>query len=224
MKQADFGVIFDMDGVLLDTEPLWGASMMEVAVNHGVQLSYEDLRFTTGLRIHEVTAYWADRFPWSGTASADEIAEDILDHIIGSAQKNARVMPGIVAHLEYLKSQQIPIGLATSSPFRMADALIRHFGIADYFDNVSTGDQCTLGKPHPEVYLKCAAALGQDGYNCIAIEDSVNGMVSAKAARMKVIAIPEMDKLAHPAFGLADVLIASMEDFALEDWRKLAES
>lgn len=218
MRLTTQGVIFDMDGVLLDTEPLWGDSMMAVASAHGIEVSYAQLRFTTGLRIHEVTAFWADKFPWKKAISAHEVAEDILDHIIANAVKNSRVMPGIAAHLEFLRSHNIPVGVATSSPRRMMSALLGHFGIDHYFLQSVCGDEVTLAKPHPEIYLRCAEALGIKAYDAVAIEDSVNGMVSAKAARMRVVAVPEAAKLELPAFGLADWVVASMEDLKPDFW------
>lgn len=211
-------VIFDMDGVLLDTEPLWGESMMAVAQSHGIKVGYNELRFTTGLRIHEVTRFWADKFPWEKSVSSDEVAEDILDHIIANAKVNGRVMPGIKEHLEYLKQNKFPIGVATSSPRRMLQALLEHYDLLSFFDVAVCGDEVSLAKPHPEIYLKCAALLGIPGYDCTAVEDSVNGMVAAKAARMRVIAVPEQAKLKLPAFGLADKVVPSMEALPPQFW------
>lgn len=218
MKLTTQGVIFDMDGVLLDTEPLWAESMMAVGQAHGIEVSYAQLRHTTGLRIHEVTAFWADKFPWKKNISAHEVAEDILDHIIANAIENSRIMPGIIEHLEYLRQHEFPIGVATSSPRRMMSTLLKHFGIAPYFHQAVCGDEVALAKPHPEIYLRCAEALGIAPYDAVAIEDSVNGMISAKAARMRVVAIPEAAKQALPAFGLADIVVTSMHDLKPDIW------
>lgn len=214
-------VIFDMDGILLDTEPLWGESIMAVAKQHNILVSYADLRFTTGLRIHEVTAYWKEKFPWGTSATSDAVAEAILDHIIDNSKRHATVLPGIIRHLAYLSSQNIPLGVATSSPWRMAESLLAHFGIKDFFQHLATGDQVSDGKPHPAVYLECAHQLQVAAHNCIAVEDSINGMVAAKAARMKVLVIPEIAKLEHPAFGLADAIYDSMENVSEDFWHQV---
>lgn len=221
MMIQDLGVIFDMDGVLLDTEPLWGESMMNIARSHNINVTYADLRFTTGLRIHEVTDFWAHKFPWSGPATAHQVAEDILEDIIANACRNAKVMPGITHHLSYLKARNIPIGVATSSTRRMMETLLKHFGIDHFFDHTVCGDEVALAKPHPEIYLKCAQKIGVQPYNCVAVEDSVNGMVSAKAARMKVIIVPEAAKINLPAFGLADKKVPSMEWMDTDAWHSL---
>jgi len=212
-------VIFDMDGILLDTEPLWGESMMRVAKNYEVPVTYPDLRFTTGLRIHEVTEFWQEKFPWKNNSiSSFQIAEEILDDIIANAQENADVMAGVIDHLEYLKHNNYKIGVATSSPTRMMESLLSHFGIWGFFDATISADSCDFGKPHPQVYLKAAETLGILSHNCIAIEDSLNGIIAAKAARMKVIAVPEERLQNDKRFGIADLLLQSLDHFSTEEW------
>lgn len=204
-------VIFDMDGLLLDTEPLWGEAMLEVAAHYQIPIRLADFRATTGLRIYEVTAYWAEKFPWPGEASSEQIADDILDAIIYKSKTHGRIMPGALQLLDWLHEEEITRGLATSSPMRMVTELIAHFQLEDRFQALLSADTALMGKPHPEVYLQCAHALNVAPWNCLALEDSVNGMVAAKAARMKVVVVPEAQKFNHPGFGLADGKLASLE-------------
>ncbi len=213
--------IFDMDGLLLDTEPLWGISMLKIAKHYQVPITSNFFKYTTGLRIYEVTEFWKEKFPWPGNASAKQLADDILDDIIALAKRQGDIMPGVVACLEWLRSKNIPTGLATSSPTVMLDQLIDHFGLRHYFQALTSADTALFGKPHPEVYLQCAHALNQAPWDCVAFEDSVNGMISAKAARMKVVVIPEPAKIDDPRFGLADVKLASLTDFNEEVWQEL---
>lgn len=215
--------IFDMDGLLLDTEPLWGISMMQVARQHQVPVTMEQLRFTTGLRIYEVTAYWQQRFPWPGSISAQELADDILDDIIARTMVDGSVLPGVTHTLELLKQQDIHLGLATSSPTRMLQQLIHHFGLTSYFETMVSADTAISGKPHPEVYLQCAHALHVSPWDSVAFEDSVNGMIAAKAARMKVVLVPESAKFADLRFGLADIKLNSLTDFNLGIWESLKD-
>lgn len=216
--------IFDMDGLLLDTEPLWGVSMLKIARHYQVPGGPNFFKHTTGLRIYEVTEYWAEKFPWPGTASPRQLADEILDDIIALAKKEGAIMPGAIACLEWMRRKNIKIGLATSSPTRMMQELIDHFGLNTYFDVLTSADTALSGKPHPEVYLQCAHALIEMPWNCVAFEDSVNGMVSAKAARMKVVAVPEPARLADPKFGLADLVIPSLENFTEEQWQLVTDA
>lgn len=213
--------IFDMDGLLLDTEPLWGESMLKVAGKHQVNIRSDFFKHTTGLRINEVTAFWKEKFGWMSDISSDGMAQEIVEDIVALSIAKSRVMPGIVALLEQLKQQQIPLGVATSSPQYMMDTLLKHFGIYHYFEYCASAEHETFGKPHPAVYLKCAERLGAPSWDCIAFEDSVNGMVSAKAARMKVVAVPDGHNVNNPKFAIADLVLDNLERMEVGDLLKL---
>jgi HAD superfamily hydrolase (TIGR01509 family) len=213
--------IFDMDGLLLDTEPLWGESMLAIAGHYQIPVTLQQFRHTTGLRIFEVTRFWQEKFPWPGNVDADTIANDILDDIIARSKEKGRVMPGVVECLHWLRAQGVLIGLATSSPMRMVDALIGHFNLSDFFDVMHSADAANFGKPHPEVYLQCAEALHIAPYNSVAFEDSLNGVIAGKAARMKVVAVPEAAKLTDPRFAIADLKLASLAEFTPQMWSDL---
>lgn len=203
-----------MDGLLLDTEPLWGRCMLRAAQKHQVPLDGDCFRETTGLRIGEVTDYWAIRYPWQGVSPAG-LAEEILDDIIQEARCNGRVLPGVDTTLQLLKKEGFKTGLASSSPLRMITALTHHFGITEYFDTITSADAVAYGKPHPAVFLHCAELLGSSPLECLVLEDSINGVIAAKAARMKVIAIPDAHHYNDPRFAIADARLKSMEDFEL---------
>ena len=203
-----------MDGLLLDTEPLWGESMLRVAEKHKIPITRERFKDTTGLRIYEVTDHWAIHYPWEGR-SAKEVAEEILDDIIASSKQTGTVLKGVEDTLKLLRKHHYKTGLASSSPRHMIDALIDHFDIRKYFDVVTSADAVELGKPHPAVFLHCAAELGAKPNQCLVLEDSVNGMIAGKAARMKVIVVPDELHFDDPRFSLADSKLKSLEDFDL---------
>lgn len=205
-------VLYDMDGLLLDTEPLWGESMLRVAAKHKIPIGRDRFKETTGLRIYEVTDYWAIKYPWTGS-TADEVANEILDDIIASSKAVGKVLPGVIQSLELFKKHKFKIGLASSSPARMIEGLVEHFGIRKYFDCISSADVVALGKPHPGVFLHCAEAMGSTPLQCVVLEDSVNGMIAGKAARMKVIVVPDELHFDDPRFALADAKLRSLEDF-----------
>jgi HAD superfamily hydrolase (TIGR01509 family) len=208
-------VLFDMDGLLLDTEPLWGESMLRVAKKHKIPITRERFKETTGLRIYEVTDHWAAHYPWNGKSSK-EVAEEILDDIIAASKQSGMVLKGVENALKLLRKHHYKIGLASSSPQHMIDALINHFGLTKYFDCITSADAVELGKPHPAVFLHCAALLGSKPNECLVLEDSVNGMIAGKAARMKVIVVPDELHFDDPRFELADGKLKSMEDFDLD--------
>ncbi|MES2477493.1 MAG: hexitol phosphatase HxpB [Bacteroidota bacterium] len=202
-------VIFDMDGLLLDTEPLWSISMLHVAQKHNIPIATHQFKETTGLKIHEVVAYWAVKYPWQG-AGVHEVAEEIIDHIIALSKQQAKVMPGAVILLEQLVAKGYKLGVATSSPIRMLQDLIHFFKLSHYFQELSSADTVGYGKPHPAVFLHCAAQLKSDPLQCIVLEDSVNGVIAAKAARMKVIAIPDSIYYDDMRFAIADRKVNSL--------------
>ncbi len=213
-------VLFDMDGLLLDTEPLWGVSMLRVAEKHKIPITGDRFKETTGLRIYEVTNYWSLKYPWEGKTPED-VAEEILDDIIALSKTDGRVLPGVLPLLELLKKNDYKIGLASSSPAKMIDALVTHFGIKEYFDCITSADVAELGKPHPAVFLHCAESLGSSPLKCLVLEDSVNGMIAGKAARMKVLVVPDALHFDDPRFALADAKLNSLEDLDLDMIRRL---
>lgn len=209
-----------MDGLLLDTETLWGLSMWAVANKHGIVIAPERFAETTGLRIHQVCEHWSRHYPWQG-ASADEVAEEILDDIIERAKTHGRVMPGVERLLVQAEDAGFRIGLASSSPLRMIEALVKHYGLWDRFRAVTSADGLQYGKPHPEVFLKCAEQLEAKPHECLVLEDSVNGCIAGKAALMKVVAVVEARNWEDPRFAVADFKIRSLEDLSLEEIQRM---
>ena len=208
-------VIFDMDGLLLDTEPLWGKSMWRIAQKHQIPILQQQFKETTGLKIHEVVAYWAIKYPWKG-ASVEQIAEEIIDDIIALSKAEGRVMPGVISLLKNLKTKGYKLGVATSSPARMLHELIDFFELKSFFIELSSADTVGYGKPHPAVFLHCAAQMESEPLNCLVFEDSFNGIIAAKAARMRVIAVPDELHFNEPRFAAADKKIRSLEDVDVE--------
>lgn len=218
----NMAAIFDMDGLLLDTDPsIWVESMHEVAASYNISVTNDLLKHTRGLRIYEVTEFWNAYFEWNNSAKAHQIAEEILDAVIVKAHQKGKVLPGVIEILNAMQAADIPLGLATSSPQRLVDDLLQFFNLKHFFKVISTADHCGSGKPHPEVYLNSASALGVVPWRTVAFEDSVNGMVAAKAARMFVVAVPETAHFEDKQFGLADLKLHSLADFNIADYHKL---
>ena len=118
-------------------------------------------------------------------------AQAIVDTVVSHITRDGAPMPGVVDALQACQQHQLKIGLATSSSSDIITAVLNRIGIGGYFNAIESAESLTYGKPHPEVYLNCAKALNIDPVSCLAIEDSFNGLIAARAANMQTIAIPE---------------------------------
>jgi HAD superfamily hydrolase (TIGR01509 family) len=214
-------VIFDMDGLLINSEPLWGEAMEEVFAAIGVTMTPELALRTTGLRTNEVVDYWQRYFGWEGYSN-ETVTNDILDSVIHKIVASATLQPGAEAVLEAFRSRGIRMGLASSSPVRVIETALNHFRLTPYFAAVHSAEHEVYGKPHPAVYISCAEKLGATPIHCLAFEDSINGMVAAKAARMKAVVVPEAHNRTNPKYALADLNLHSLEDFGEEHWAELS--
>ena len=202
-------VIFDMDGVLIDSEPLWKIAMMDVFTALGTSLEKKDFERTVGLRIDQVVDFWNRDQNW-GVTDIYKVVDDIIDRMVDLIRQNPQPLPGVIDTLEFLEKQPIKMGLATSSPVRLIDAVLDHLNIRTFFDAIHSAEFEPYGKPHPAVYLSTAKTLALSPEHCLVIEDSLNGIISAKAALMQVVCIPEKTHFPNPKLGLADFHFESM--------------
>ncbi len=202
-------VIFDMDGLLIDSEPFWQQAEMEVFKEVGIHLTLEMCLQTTGLRIDEVTQYWFNKQPWEGTA-LHTITNKIVDTVIHKIQTEGVMKEGVFQTLEFFKQQNIPMAIASSSYHRLINAVVEHLNISHYFQHLVSAEDDIYGKPHPSVYIRTAEKLGVPPTTCLVYEDSFNGVLAAKAARMKTVAIPEVK---DARFIIADKILHSLEEW-----------
>lgn len=205
-------VVFDMDGLLINSEPLWVEGMQEVLATVGVEITPELAVQTTGLRTSEVIAYWHDYFQWNHK-SREQVAEEIIETVSYKIAQEGHLMEGIPYILDFFQNRGLKMGLASSSPLQFIEQALTHFGIRGYFSTVSSAEYEPYGKPHPAVYLSCLQQLGSQPLKSMAFEDSVNGMIAAKAARMKVVVVPEPHNRQNPRYILADLQLSSLQEF-----------
>jgi len=208
-------VIFDMDGVLIDSEPLWHEAANDAFERFGIRLTPEAYATSIGLRTKEFVASWFRTFGISMEES-DRTEEDINRLVIRKIEEKGEAMPGVGTVLQKLKRAGFTIGLATSSPHSLIDVVVDKLSIRSYFSAFTSAEGLTHGKPHPQVYLDCASALGVAPVDCCCFEDSFNGMIAAKAARMNCIAIPPPAFRQEGRFRAADLVLGSLEEFELD--------
>ncbi|MBD1389583.1 hexitol phosphatase HxpB [Neiella sp. HB171785] len=201
-------IIFDMDGVIIDSEPFWQQAEVEVFNRYGVPVTTDMALQTMGLRIDLVVEHWFKHYPCATPKQV--LVNEMLDRVNQLVRDQGQALPGFLPLLERIKAQGIAVGLATSSPLSMADNVIQRLAIDGQFDAINSAEKLPYGKPHPQVYLDCAAALGVDPLDCLAIEDSVTGLTAAKAARMKAIAVPPPESFDKAGYGIADIKLASL--------------
>jgi mannitol-1-/sugar-/sorbitol-6-/2-deoxyglucose-6-phosphatase len=205
-------VIFDMDGLLIDSEPLWGLAMREVFSTVGVELSTELASHTTGLRTKEVVSYWHNYFKWDAK-SAEQVTDEIIENVTARILREGRAMEGLHYILDFFAERNFKMGLASSSPMRLIQSVLDHLQIGASLHAVVSAEFEPYGKPHPAVYLSCAEKLNSSPLECVAFEDSVTGMIAAKAARMKVVVVPEVHRREEKKFVLADLKLDSLLEF-----------
>lgn len=205
-------VIFDMDGVLIDSEPFWEEAGKETLSVFGITLTLDQYMLTTGLRTREWVDWWFTFFNID-KRFATEAEATIVSKAIEKIKDHAVTMPGVDYIFQFFTDRNFIIGLATSSPTALIDVVTEKLGIRKYIKAYSSAEELPHSKPHPQVYLNCAEKLNVPPLNCICFEDSFNGMIAAKAARMKCVVIPAQVQIQLPHWSAANLKIDSFHAF-----------
>jgi len=213
-------VIFDMDGLLLDSEDFWQQAEYETFAALGVPLSLADTVKTVGWRCDYVVDYWYQQSPWTGPTQG-EVTDQIIAQVIKLIHQRGVLLPGAREALQLCQQLRLPVALATSSNHDMMLAALEHFELLPYFKATCSAQYLPYAKPHPQVYLNAAAALGVAPEHCLALEDSVTGVIAAKAARMRCIAVPEHKHRHDPRYSIADAVLDSLRQLTSDQLIKL---
>jgi HAD superfamily hydrolase (TIGR01509 family) len=202
--------LFDMDGLLIDSEILWHQAEVEIFGSLGVPLFESSSRSTKGVFVNEVVEYWFARYPWS-EPSNDEVVDQLLERVGSLVESEGRLLPGAIRAID-LTSEHGPVALASSTPLALINRCLDHFGLTDRFVSIHSAEFEPYGKPHPGVFLTAAASLGIEPSRCLVIEDSSAGVIAARAASMSVLAVPSREDRAEVEFLLADLVLESLEE------------
>ena len=201
--------IFDMDGLLIDSEVLWHEAEVEILGGLGVPIDVDGCRTTKGMFVGEVTRHWFGRYPWVGL-SPEDVAVAIVDRVIDLLLKKGELKPGAEHAIALCVDRGLSLAVASSSEYRLIELALDHFGLRRHFEVIHSAEDEEYGKPHPAVFLTTAATLGVLPRRCLVWEDAPAGVIAAKAATMACIAVPEKGEGHHPAFGLADLVVESL--------------
>lgn len=215
-------VIFDMDGLLIDSEPLWEAAGTEALQRYGVALTDNQYHTTTGLRTREWLEWWFSQFNVDH-AFLQEAEEFIIAKAIEKIGLHGQPFAGVEYIFSFFRQRGFRIGLATSSPLSLVQVVTEKLKIGEKLDAIASAEKLALGKPHPQVYLDCALLLHAAPHECVCFEDSFNGMIAAKAARMKCVVIPAPGQAHEPKWNAADMQLANLQEFNDEMLERLNE-
>ena len=201
-------VIFDLDGVLIDSEPVWERVRRAYVDEAGGHWLPDSQRRLMGMSTAEWSAYLADELDVG--RPAETVAREVIDRMARAYAADLPLLPGAVETVRRL-ADRWPLGLASSSPRGLIDEVLRDAGLTDAFRATRSTEEERHGKPAPDVYRSVATALGADPHRCVAVEDSSNGLRSAGGAGMIVIAVPRPAYPPDPdALGLATTTLASL--------------
>jgi len=207
-------VVFDLDGVLIDSEGLWDAARQELAAAAGRPWPAEASTAMLGMSTPEWSAYMTDVVGAPGPP--ERVAGEVIDRVAAAYRTRLPLLPGAVEAVSRL-GECFPLGLASSSPRRLIDAVLDAAGIARRFRVTVSTEEVAAGKPSPLVYQEAVRRLGVAADRAAAVEDSTNGLRSAAAAGLTVVAVPNADfPPATEALALAAVVVGSLDEITPE--------
>jgi HAD superfamily hydrolase (TIGR01509 family) len=202
-------VIFDLDGVLVDSEPVWEVVRRQYVADHGGRWRPDAQSRLMGMSTGEWARYLSDELGVRRTP--EQVAADVVTEMVARYAASVPMVPGADTVVRQL-ARSWPLGLASSSPPRLIEAALTASGLADAFAVALSTEGVPNGKPAPDIYLAVAARMGQEPAGCVAVEDSSNGVRSAARAGMSVIAVPDRRyPLDRDAQRRADLVVDSLD-------------
>jgi beta-phosphoglucomutase-like phosphatase (HAD superfamily) len=214
-------ILFDMDGLLVDSEPYWDEARKMLANEAGLDWDWnmDDQKAVMGSSTHEWVEYVIRRFKLD--MPPETVEGKIIANMARLYRRQVPFLPGAIASVN-LAANNFRTGLASSSPIRLIQAVTGNRALKGKFEVTLSGDHVSQGKPAPDIYLAAARALGVRPEHCVCFEDSGNGILAGKAAGMRVIAVP--DHRFSPAtetLARADLVLASLEELTLETFNTI---
>ena len=201
-------VVFDMDGLLLDTETLWHEAEVELFARHGGTFTWDDKMAVIGTSYDFTAEYFADRLK-RPRSDGPALVQEMIELMHALVRRAVEARPGAVELVRRLQADAVPLGLASNSPRFLVDDALATAGLTDAFGVVVTSDDVAHAKPAPDIYLLACERLGVAPADALALEDSASGVTAAKAAGLTCIAVPQF---AETDVSAADRIVDSLEE------------
>jgi HAD superfamily hydrolase (TIGR01509 family) len=202
-------VIFDMDGLLLDTETLWHEAEVELFRRHGAEFTWDDKMAVIGTSYDFTAGYFADRLG-RPREEGDGLVDEMVELMHERVRRQVEARPGALELVERLRDLDgVRIGLASNSPRFLVEDALATAGLTDVFEAIVTSSDVEHAKPAPDIYLCACADLGVAPSEALALEDSASGVAAAKAAGLTCIAVPQY---AETDVSAADRIVDSLEE------------
>lgn len=208
--------IFDMDGLLIDSEPFWRKAEISAFAEVGLILSEADCRETMGYRIDEVVDLWFRRRPWQ-QMDKKQVIQTILTKITAFIRHEGKPLPGAVELVKACKNAGLKTAIASSSPSELIREVVKKFELGSWLDLVHSAEYEPYGKPHPGVFITTAIVLGVNPEECLVFEDSFHGMIAGLAAKMRTVVVPETASFKSEKFNVASLKVKSLADVQLTE-------
>lgn len=198
-----------MDGLIIDSEPLWREAEKITFKTVGHIFTDDMCRETMGMRLTEVVQYWYDKLGWNGK-SLEQVEEELLATVTQLIIEKGEALEGVESSLNYFKSKGYKIALASSSHKKLIKTVLKKLNLTHFFEVINSAELLAYGKPHPMLFMNTAEELGVNPVNCLVIEDSFHGLIAAKAALMKTIVVPDKENWDNPNYNIADFNLKSL--------------
>ncbi len=205
-------VIFDMDGLLIDSEPLWEKTTYKVYKKLGIELNDKHFSKMKGRPTKENAEFLFNKYGWDGPTT-DEVVDLIVKEMVELVKTDISLKPGVHNAFQVCKKANLPISIASSSKKVIIDAAVHTLEIKEHFEHIYSAEFEPYGKPHPGVFISVAEHFNVPVENCLVFEDSPSGVLAAKSAKMKCIAVPDLVGKENPFIQTADIIINSLEEF-----------
>lgn len=204
-------VIFDMDGVISDTQKFHETVEIALLRKHGINVTHEEIESYTGVSDKE---FFEDLFRKHNVYldGVDAVIREKWDMMLELARTGVEPIPGALELINELKNHDLKLGVASASPPEFIKLVLSELGIENLFDAITSSHEVERGKPEPDVFFLTAERLGVSPENCVVIEDGINGMIAAKKAGMKCVALVKDKTKNYPAdLIVEDLRIVSFE-------------